>query len=264
LLSNFPIGQYIPGSSLIHRLDARIKIILLLGALIILFWARSFTSYTIYFFYLLLTVIFSSISFRYLIRTLKPLLFLILLTFFINLIFTTSGKVILEWKGIKITKEGLVMGMQMSMRLIFLILFSSLLTLTTSPLEIADALEYLLFPLKFLGISSFEIAMMITIAIRFIPTLLEETERIIKAQMSRGADFESRNILKRIYNMVPVLVPLFVSAFRRADDLAFAMESRCYRGGEFRTKLRIAKIRAIDFQAILISLFFWVLVVFLR
>lgn len=239
------IGQYIPGNSLVHRLDPRTKILLTLAYMILLFALNNFYGYIFPVVFLILATILSRISVRYLLKGLKPLIFIITLTFVLNS-FMIKGRVIYELGPLDITYEGLVQGAFMAIRLILLITGTSLLTLTTSPISLTDGIERLLSPFKKVGVPAHELAMMMTIALRFIPTLLEETDKIMKAQMARGADFESGNLINRAKNLVPLLVPLFISAFRRADDLAMAMEARCYRGGENRTRLKELKMTFID------------------
>lgn len=239
------IGQYIPGNSLVHRLDPRTKILLTLAYMILLFALNNFYGYIFPVVFLILATILSRISARYLLKGLKPLIFIITLTFVLNS-FMIKGRVIYELGPLDITYEGLVQGAFMAIRLILLITGTSLLTLTTSPISLTDGIERLLSPFKKVGVPAHELAMMMTIALRFIPTLLEETDKIMKAQMARGADFESGNLINRAKNLVPLLVPLFISAFRRADDLAMAMEARCYRGGENRTRLKELKMTFID------------------
>lgn len=239
------IGQYIPGNSLVHRLDPRTKILVTLAYMILLFALNNFYGYIFPVVFLILATILSRISVRYLLKGLKPLIFIITLTFVLNS-FMIKGRVIYELGPLDITYEGLVQGAFMAIRLILLITGTSFLTLTTSPISLTDGIERLLSPFKKVGVPAHELAMMMTIALRFIPTLLEETDKIMKAQMARGADFESGNLINRAKNLVPLLVPLFISAFRRADDLAMAMEARCYRGGENRTRLKELKMTFID------------------
>lgn len=239
------IGQYIPGNSVVHRLDPRTKIIITLAYMILLFALNKFYGYIFPVAFLLIAVTLSRIPARYLLKGLKPLIFIIALTFILNS-FMIKGRVIYEIGPLDITYEGLSQGAFMTIRLILLITGTSLLTLTTSPISLTDGIERLLSPFKKIGVPAHELAMMMTIALRFIPTLLEETDKIMKAQMARGADFESGNLINRAKNLVPLLVPLFISAFRRADDLAMAMEARCYRGGDNRTRLKELKMTFID------------------
>ncbi|NLL19275.1 MAG: energy-coupling factor transporter transmembrane protein EcfT [Clostridia bacterium] len=237
MLKDITIGQYIPGKSLVHILDPRTKILSAVIFMIALFSVNSPLGYVSMGIFTFLVVWLSQIPFHYLLRGLKPVLIIIVFTVTLHL-FLTPGSEIFRWGILKITVEGVRQGVFMGLRLIFLVFITSLLTLTTSPISLTDGLEYLLSPGRKVGLPAHELAMMMSIALRFIPTLLEETEKIMKAQMARGADFESGNLWRRAKNMVPLLVPLFVSAFRRADDLAMAMEARCYRGGTGRTRLK--------------------------
>lgn len=239
------IGQYIPGDSIVHRLDPRTKIIITLAYMILLFMLNNFYGYIFPVGFIILATLLSGISVRYLLKGLKPLIFIIILTFLLNS-FMTKGRVIYQLGPLDITYEGLSQGAFMAIRLILLIIGTSLLTLTTSPISLTDGIEVLLSPFKKIGMPAHELAMMMTIALRFIPTLLEETDKIMKAQMARGADFESGNLINRAKNLVPLLVPLFISAFRRADDLAMAMEARCYHGGENRTRMKELKMTFLD------------------
>ncbi|HHY19172.1 MAG TPA: energy-coupling factor transporter transmembrane protein EcfT [Firmicutes bacterium] len=257
------LGQYIPGESFVHRLDPRTKLIMALALIVVLFMIESFIGYLWVAGFLLLAIINGDIPLSSITRGLKPLTLIILLTVILNIFFTEGTQVLWQWKFIKITQEGIAKGLLLGVRLILLILSTTIMTLTTSPLAITDGLEYLLSPLKKLKFPAHELSMMLTIALRFIPTLLEETDKIIKAQMARGADFESGNLFRRAQNMVPLLVPLFVSAFRRADDLATAMESRCYRGGEGRTRLNELVFQRADYFVLGIVLPVLVLVVVL-
>lgn len=245
-MRDLTIGQYIPGNSVVHRLDPRTKIIITLAYMVILFVLNNFQGYIFPVVFILFTMILSKISLRYIMKGLRPLFFIIALTFVLNS-FMIKGRVIYKIGPLDITYEGLSQGAFMAIRLILLIIGTSLLTLTTSPISLTDGIERLMSPFKRFGVPAHELAMMMTIALRFIPTLLEETDKIMKAQMARGADFESGNIINRAKNLVPLLVPLFISAFRRADDLAMAMESRCYRGGENRTRMKELKMTALDF-----------------
>lgn len=237
-LNQIPIGQFVPGTSFVHRLDPRAKLIFVVFFAIMVFWAKEPISYSLLIGFVLLSILVSRISPGYLLRGLKPILWIILLTVFIHLFMTKGGDVLFTWKWIEIHEEGVKQAIVISLRLILLLLMASLLTLTTSPIDLTDGIERLLQPLARFRFPAHELAMMMSIALRFIPTLIEETDKIMKAQISRGADFESGNLLKRAKNMVPLLIPLFVSAFRRAEELALAMEARGYRGAEGRTKLR--------------------------
>lgn len=248
MLKDITIGQYFPGDTLIHRLDPRIKILVSIMYIISLFFINSFYPYVFILGFIVLTIKISKVPIMYVIKGLKPLVFIISITFAIN-IFLTKGEVLFHIGFLTVTKEGLIQAAFMALRLIFLIVGTSLLTLTTSPISLTDGIEKLLSPFKKMGLPAHELAMMMTIALRFIPTLLEETDKIMKAQMARGADFESGNIIKRAKSLVPLLVPLFINAFRRADELAIAMEARCYRGGEHRTRLNELKLKKEDIMA---------------
>ena len=245
MIKDITIGQYFPGETLIHRIDPRIKIIITSLFITSLFFIVDFLPYTLIIGFILSVVFISKVPIKFIIKGLKPLVFIILITFTIN-VFMTKGEVLFQLGPLTISKQGLSQAIFMALRLIFLVTGTSLLTLTTSPISLTDGIEKLLSPFKRIGLPAHELAMMMTIALRFIPTLLEETDKIMKAQMARGADFESGNILNRAKNLVPLLVPLFINAFRRADELATAMEARCYRGGENRTRLNELKLNRID------------------
>ncbi len=249
MLNNITMGQYYPVDSKVHRLDPRIKLILTIVFIVAVFMAKTFLGYALILGFVWLTSRLANVPFRMLLRGLKPLRLIIILTFLLNLFFTPGETVWVEFWVIRIAKEGFLQAAFYSLRLVFLVIGTSLLTLTTSPVSLSDGIELLLTPLKKIHFPAHELAMMMTIALRFIPTLLEETDKILKAQMARGADFESGNLISRAKAMVPLLVPLFVSAFRRAGDLAMAMESRCYHGGDGRTRLRVLKITRNDWIA---------------
>jgi energy-coupling factor transport system permease protein len=245
ILRNISLGQYIPRDSLIHNLDPRIKILSCLAIIISLFLITECLGYLILGSFVIISIVVSKVHPKFVLMGLRPVLFIIIFTLIIH-IFMTEGEVIYQLGFLKITQEGLVKGLLISFRLFILILATSLLTLATSPISLTDGIERLLSVFKLIGMPAHEIAMMMTIALRFIPTLLEETEKIMKAQISRGADFESGNIFNRAKNLIPILIPLFVNAFRRADELAIAMEAKCYRGGEGRTHYRELKIKKAD------------------
>ena len=248
------IGQYIPGNSIVHRLDPRTKIIITLAYMILLFLLNNFYGYIFPIGFIMLAVILSGIPVRYILKGLKPLVFIITLTFILNS-FMIKGRVIYKLGPLEITYEGLSQGAFMAIRLVLLIIVHSFNT-NTSPIALTDGIERLLSPFKKVGVPAHELAMMMTIALRFIPTLLEETDKIMKAQMARGADFESGNLINRAKNLVPLLVPLFISAFRRADDLAMAMEARCYRGGENRTRMKELKMGVLDGMTFVVFIVF--------
>ena len=249
MLNNIMIGQYFPGDSFLHRMDARVKILLLLILLIEVFVFTSAPVYLLMTGITFLLIMTSKVPLRMVLRSLKPLWWIILFTFVLHL-FSHPGREIYRIWQFVITQEGVEQGALISVRLMLLIILSTLLTFTTSPLKLTDALESLLSPFKRLGLPAHELAMMMTIALRFIPTLISETDKIMKAQQSRGADFVTGSIMSRLKNMVPILVPLFLSAFRRADDLALAMEARCYRWGEGRTRMKEMKLGRLDYVAI--------------
>ncbi|MDY4697628.1 MAG: energy-coupling factor transporter transmembrane component T [Selenomonas montiformis] len=253
MLNNIAIGQYFPGNSILHRLDPRVKLVLLLVYLAEVFVFSNARSYMILGAAAGLLIWISGVPFRMVLRSLKPLWWIILFTFIIHL-FSHPGTPLWTIGMFTMTWEGVNQGVFISLRLILLILMSSLLTFTTSPLRLTDALESLLNPLKRFGLPAHELAMMMTIALRFIPTLIEETDKIMKAQESRGADFSTGSVLSRLRNMVPVLVPLFLSAFRRADELAMAMEARGYRGGIGRTRMKVLQIGSVDYLAVFLFL----------
>ncbi len=250
MLNNITMGQYYPVDSVIHRLDPRMKLILSIAYIVAVFLANSFAGYILLAAFLLFVCHMANVPFRLLLKGLRPLRMIIVITFLLNLFLTPGDEVWISFWIIRITRESFLQALFYSLRLALLVAGTSLLTLTTSPIALSDGMEVLLTPLKKIHFPAHELAMMMTIALRFIPTLLEETDKIMKAQMARGADFESGNILVRAKAMVPLLVPLFVSAFRRAGDLAMAMESRCYHGGEGRTRLRVLKTTRNDWIAL--------------
>ena len=250
MLQDITLGQFFPGNSIIHRLDPRTKIISVFALMILIFVAEGAAAYTFLSVVTCALVLVSKIPPLTVLKSLKPISWIILFTLLIHL-FTHEGEVLAEIFIFKITDEGIKFGVLISLRLVLLIIFSSLLTFTTSPIQLTDALEKLLSPLKKIGVPAHEFAMMMTIALRFIPTLIEELDKIIKAQKSRGVDFDAGNFVQRLKNFVPVLVPLFISSFRRADELAMAMEARCYKGGEGRTHFRQLKFSRLDFFAAL-------------
>jgi energy-coupling factor transport system permease protein len=256
MIKDITIGQYIPGDSFIHKLDPRVKILISMFYIVALFIINNFEGYIFVIAFTALSIAISKVPVRYIYKGLKPIFILLLFTALIN-IFMTSGEVLVfQWKFLRVYREGLVMAAFMILRLTFLIIGTSLLTLTTSPIELTDGIEKLLNPFRKIGVPAHELAMMMTIALRFIPTLMDETDKIMKAQMARGADFESGNIFRRAKNLIPLLVPLFISSFRRADELAMAMEARCYRGGEGRTRMKQLKLNNLDIIAGLTTLLF--------
>ena len=258
------LGQYYPGESPVHKLDARVKIVCALVYLVSLFLVKSFSAFALCIVFLAIVIIISKIPFKFISKGLKPIIFLIILTMVINLLFISTGEVLFEVWKIKVTKDGIYRAAFMGLRLILLIFGSSLLTLTTKPIELTDGLEKLLSPLAKIGLPAHELAMMMTIALRFIPTLLDETDKIMKAQTARGADFENGSLKQKAKALIPLLIPLFVSAFRIAGDLAMAMEARCYHGGNGRTRLHQMKLGKGDAVAIVIVIVYLALVIVSR
>lgn len=243
MLKDITIGQYIPGESFTHKLDPRTKILITLLFVVNLFLVNKLYGYIFIIGFLALSIIISKVPFRFIYKGLKPVFILIVITAVFNLFMIKgdASELIFKWKFISIYTTGVMMSIKMVLRLILLIMGTSLLTLTTSPIELTDGIESLLNPLKKIKFPAHELAMMMTIALRFIPTLIDETDKIMKAQKARGADFESGNLVKKAKSLVPLLVPLFISSFRRADELAMAMEARCYRGGTGRTRMKKLK-----------------------
>jgi energy-coupling factor transport system permease protein len=250
VLKDITLGQFFPGESVVHRLDPRTKLILTLYYIVALFAAKWYYSYGLMLAVLLTGVLLSRINVKTILRSVKPLIYVIVFTFVLNMLFTNTGDKLVHFWIITITYDGIRMAVQMIVRLIMLIIGTFLLTYTTSPIALTDGLEHLMNPLKKIRVPVHELAMMMSIALRFIPTLIEETDKIISAQKARGADFESGNLIRRAKAMLPILVPLFISAFRRADELAVAMESRCYHGGEGRTRMKQLKMKSRDITAL--------------
>ncbi|WP_058305703.1 energy-coupling factor transporter transmembrane component T family protein [Gracilibacillus massiliensis] len=246
------IGQFVPGTSSLHRLDPRTKMITIFSFVIIVFFANNVLSYGWLALFSLMLILLSKISMPYILKGITPVWFLIIFTFILHLFITKEGPVLLEISNFKVYEGGVIQGLTISLRFLLLVLVTSLLTLTTSPMEITDAIEELFAPLKKIKVPVHELALMMSISLRFIPTLLEETEKISKAQASRGVDFRTGTMKDRMYAIVPLLVPLFISAFKRAEELAMAMEARGYNGSEGRTKLRELKLTRIDYIAILV------------
>lgn len=237
MIRNITLGQYYQADSVIHRMDPRVKLIATLVYIISLFIVKNYIGYAVCFLFLAIAIALSKVPVKFMLRGMKAILFLLIITVLFNL-FLTPGETLVSFWIFKITKEGIKTAFTMAVRLSMLIVGSSVMTLTTTPNNLTDGLESVMKPLKKIKVPVHEIAMMMSIALRFIPILLEETDKIMKAQIARGADFESGNLFKKAKSMVPLLVPLFISAFRRANDLAMAMEARCYQGGEGRTKMK--------------------------
>lgn len=251
MIREITIGQYYQTDSAVHRLDPRVKLVATIVYIISLFLYKKPLPFALAAVFLAVCVALSKVPFSYIVRGLKTIMILMLVTAFFNL-FLTPGEALFSYGIFTLTKEGLKAAIYMAVRLVMLIISSSLMTLTTTPTQLTDAMEKLLWPLTKIKLPVHEVAMMMSIALRFIPILLEETDKIMKAQMARGADFETGNVFKRIKAMVPLLVPLFISAFRRANDLAMAMEARCYMGGSGRTKMKPLKYKAADTAAYVI------------
>ncbi|MCI5649741.1 MAG: energy-coupling factor transporter transmembrane component T family protein [Fusicatenibacter sp.] len=262
MIRDITLGQYYPADSILHRLDPRVKFVGTIAYIISLFLFRSW-GYVLGALFLGAMILLSRVPFKFIVKGLKSIMMLLAITMFFNIIFTPGEPVFQIWK-IKITAEGLSFAAKMAIRLVFLIIGSSLMTLTTTPNQLTDAMESLMGPLKKLHVPVHEIAMMMSIALRFIPILLEETDKIMKAQMARGADFESGNLIQKVKNMVPLLVPLFISAFRRANDLALAMEARCYHGGEGRTQMKPLQYHNRDYAAYGVLIVYLIISVVLR
>ena len=257
MLKDITLGQFFPIDSFLHKLDPRTKILLFILDIVAIFVAKSVFSYTVLIIFTFVVMVTSKVPVKMYIKGLKPILFIIVFTALLNLFLTDGKDLPVLGYSIGITVEGVIVALKMAIRLILLIIGSSALTYTTSPMSLTDAIEKLLKPLSKIGFPTHELAMMMSIAIKFVPTLIEETDKIIKAQQARGASFDTGSIFKRAKALIPMLVPLFISAFRRADDLAVAMESRCYTGGDGRTRLREIKFTKTDIFGWLIAIAFF-------
>ena len=249
MLKDITLGQYFPGNSVVHRLDPRTKLVMLVVYIVALFVAVSWISYGTMFLFLAMCIAISKIPLKSIVRGMKPLVFILIFTAILNIFFTEGETVLLSVWVVEITLEGLIRAFFMMIRILMLITGTFLLTYTTSPIALTDGLEALLNPLKVIKVPVHELSMMMCIALRFIPTLIEETDKIMSAQKARGADFETGKLMDRVRALVPILVPLFISAFRRADELATAMECRCYQGGEGRTKMKLLRYNRNDYGA---------------
>lgn len=245
MIRDITIGQYYPADSVLHRMDPRVKLAGTLFFIISIFTFNSILGYGVATLFLAGMIWLSRVPLKFMVKGLKAILVLLMITMVFNIVLT-PGRVLWRWGILKITEEGLILAGKMAIRLIYLVIGSSIMTLTTTPNQLTDGLERLLRPLNKIRVPVHEIAMMMSIALRFIPILLEETDKIMKAQIARGADFESGNLIQKVKNMVPLLVPLFISAFRRANDLAMAMEARCYHGGDHRTQMKPLRYSAAD------------------
>ena len=258
-LKDITLGQFFPGNTIIHRMDPRTKLLLTVLYIVALFLAKSLVTYGIMLAILAVWIILSKIKLKSILRGIKPILFILIFTGLLN-IFYTPGTVLWQWGFLRVTVEGLWSAFFMVLRILMLIACTFLLTYTTSPILLTDGLERLLNPLKKIRVPVHELAMMMSIALRFIPTLIEETDKIMSAQKARGADFETGSLMDKAKALVPLLVPLFISAFRRADELAIAMECRCYHGGEGRTRLKELHFQSFDVLALILGLALCVLV----
>ncbi|KRQ87266.1 Energy-coupling factor transporter transmembrane protein EcfT [Caloramator mitchellensis] len=264
MIKDITIGQYLPGDSFIHKLDPRVKIMLSFLYLITVFVVNNYAGYGIVIVFTLFMIAIAHVPFKYLFNGIKGIIWLIIFTAVLNATLTPGNVLFRLFDVIPFTDKGINLAIFMSLRLILLIIGTSLLTLTTSPIALTDGIERILNPFKRIGLPAHELAMMMTIALRFIPTLLDETDKIMKAQMARGADFDSGSIVKKAKGLIPVLVPLFISAFRRADELALAMEARCYKGGEGRTRLKQLRVSYRDYIAITLFLVFSIICIISR
>ena len=265
MLSDITLGQFFPGNSLIHRLDPRIKIISIILLIVTIFTSKTYAGFAMVFALSILLIAISRIHFSVILKSLKPVVFILAFTMIANMLWTTGDTLLVSFWIINIYLEGVIYALLMALRIISLIITTFvLLTYTTSPVALTDAIERLLSPLAAIKLPVHEFSMMMSIALRFIPILLEETDKIMKAQMARGADFEHGNLIQRAKNLVPLLVPLFISAFRRANDLAMAMEARCYRGGEGRTKMKPLVYAGRDYCAYGILLLFLAAIIAVR
>ena len=253
MLKDITLGQFFPGNSVIHRLDPRTKLIMLVAYIVALFLAVNWISYAVMLVFLVTAIAISGVPAKSFIRGMKPLIFILIFTGVLNLFFTTGETVLVRFWRITVYLEGLVRAVQMIVRILMLICGTFLLTYTTSPIALTDGLESLLSPLKRIKVPVHELSMMMCIALRFIPTLIEETDKIMSAQKARGADFENGKLMERVKAMIPILVPLFISAFRRADELATAMECRCYQGGEGRTKMKLLRYHRNDYFTLILG-----------
>ncbi len=256
MIQDITLGQYFPISSVIHRLDPRIKLALTFVLIIFVFVASSAVSTLLVVAAAVTLVALTRVPFKLYLRGLRPILLILLFTSILNIFYVKTGTVLVEWKWLLITTDGVLRCVRIAVRIAVMILISCALTYTTSPTDLTTALEHLMRPLKLVRVPVHDIAMMMTIALRFVPTLLEETDKITSAQKARGADLESGSLMQRMRAMIPILIPLFVSAFRRAYDLAMAMECRCYHGGDGRTSMKQLRLHQRDYMALVWSALF--------
>ena len=264
MLKDITLGQYFPGDTVVHRLDPRTKLILTILYIVLLFIAKSFVSYGLVFLFLVFCIALSRIRLKAVLSGLKPLVILIIITALLNLFYTRGENLLFRVWRISVYWEGVSTAVTMALRIMMLVTGTLMLTYTTSPLQLTDGMEKLLSPLKKLRVPVHELSMMMSIALRFIPTLIEETDKIMNAQKARGAEFDTGNLIQKAKAMLPLLVPLFISAFRRADELATAMESRCYHGGEGRTKMKVLKMAKRDWLALLVGAVLLAVMILLR
>lgn len=264
MIRDITIGQFYPVDSPIHCLDARVKLTLTFLYIITLFMINSFAGYLFVILVLAAVIQVSKVPIKFMLKGIKGIIIIILFTAFINLFMTKGEHVLWQWGFLSLTMEGIVLAAKMCIRLVLLIVGSSVLTLTTTPIQLTDGIEFMLRPFKKIGVPAHEIAMMMTIALRFIPTLLDETDKIMKAQQARGADFDSGNLMQKAKSLIPILVPLFISAFRRAEELAMAMEARCYHGDENRTRMNRMQMQKRDYSAFAMGILYLVAILGIR
>ncbi len=261
MLNDITFGQFYPSNSFVHRMDARFKLVISLVFIVVLFMIKEYIGYAVAAIFIGVSIAAAKIPIKLLLKNLKPLWFILIFMLIINVLFTRDGNALVEFYFIKVTDEGIIRALVMMLRIIMLVMFTGLLTLTTSPISLTVGIESLLSPLKKIKFPAHELAMMMSIALRFIPTLMEEADKIMKAQMARGADFDTGNLYQKAKSMIPLLIPLVVSAFRRADELALAMTARCYNGGDGRTRMNPPKVTSLDYIALGVSLIFMALMV---
>ncbi len=264
MIRDITIGQYYPVNSPIHNMDARVKLIITFLFILTLFFINTFLGYVFVILCMSAVIKTSKVPLKFMLKGIKGILIIILFTAFINVFMTRGEHILFEWGIFTVTIEGILIAIKMCIRIVLLVVGSSILTLTTTPIQLTDGIEYILRPFKKIGVPAHEIAMMMTIALRFIPTLLDETDKIMKAQQARGADFDSRNLFQRAKSLIPILVPLFISSFRRADELAMAMEARCYHGDENRTRMNVMVLKSSDYKAVVILAIYCIALIILR
>lgn len=264
MIRDITIGQYYPVNSPIHSMDARVKLIITFLFILTLFFVNTFLGYVFVILCMSAVIKTSKVPLKFMLKGIKGILIIILFTAFINVFMTRGEHILFEWGIFTVTIEGILIAVKMCIRIVLLVVGSSILTLTTTPIQLTDGIEYILRPFKKIGVPAHEIAMMMTIALRFIPTLLDETDKIMKAQQARGADFDSGNLFQRAKSLIPILVPLFISSFRRADELAMAMEARCYHGDENRTRMNVMVLKSSDYRAVVILAAYCIVLIVLR